>query len=136
TLPRSLMATGTTSLRPLSTMARSTRRPMRPNPLMATFTAIPAFPSVRLKPSFYGCGDGLRRDPEVPIEVLIRGGCPETVHPDEHACFPEPALPAEPACRLDADAGGGAKHIQPITLVLLGEQLPAGQRDDGSRDLR
>ena len=34
------MATGTMSSRPLSTMARNTRRPMRPNPLMATLTAI------------------------------------------------------------------------------------------------
>ena len=37
---------GTTSLRPLSIIARSTRRPMRPNPLMATFTAMVVIPSL------------------------------------------------------------------------------------------
>src|SRR6201997_896840 len=38
--PRSLMATTSISLRPDSAMARSTLRPIRPNPLIATRTAI------------------------------------------------------------------------------------------------
>src|SRR5271166_4929095 len=38
--PRSLMETTSTSLRPDSTIARNTSRPMRPKPLIATFVAI------------------------------------------------------------------------------------------------
>jgi hypothetical protein len=43
TVPRSLIATNSISLRPDSIAARSTSRPMRPNPLIATLTAIVMF---------------------------------------------------------------------------------------------
>src|SRR5690606_37141385 len=42
--PRSLIATTSMSRRPLSTIARSTFRPIRPNPLIATLTVIAILP--------------------------------------------------------------------------------------------
>src|SRR6056297_748074 len=44
--PRSLIATTSMSVRPDSMIARSTFRPIRPNPLIATFTAISSLLSV------------------------------------------------------------------------------------------
>src|SRR5277367_2048102 len=104
------MATGTMSSRPLSIIARNTRRPMRPKPLMATLTGMVSILSLLSGPLLArGCAegidldqpdaaespanspqflahrgrDGLGRDTEVFVKNLIRCRGPEVGHSDE-----------------------------------------------------
>ena len=111
---------------------------MRPNPLMATFTAMVAFLLSSLQPlSPAACGPRRRwprRDAEVLVKIFIRRRGAEAGHADEHPVIAQPALPAEAAGGLDADPRRAAQHLRTIGFVLLGEQLPARQRHHGGGD--
>src|SRR5580658_4606384 len=95
------------SRRPLSTMARNTRRPMRPKPLIATRMAMLAVSQqssppqpwggrsvLRLQRLFRGRSDGLRRQAEMLVHILIRSAGAETMHSDKAAMRPDIAVPA------------------------------------------
>src|ERR1051325_6801899 len=87
------------SRRPLSTIARSTSRPMRPNPLIATRNAI----SLPLQCCLGGLGDRFRRDPEMLVHVLVRPAGAEGVHADEPAVGADIAVPTQTHTGLDGD---------------------------------
>src|SRR5579883_28561 len=142
TEPRSLIATNCRSLRPLSKAARSTWRPIRPNPLIATRTAIvlssgnflfagPGRPPGRCSETFLGRGDHrLRGDAEMYIERLVGSGSAEAAHADEDAVGAEIALPAEAHAGLDADAQRAlAEHRPAVRRGLAVEQAPARHGD-------
>src|SRR5205809_5699811 len=83
------------SRRPDSTIARSTRRPMRPKPLIATRSAISSLlvmarhlrTIVFLFQKFFGCRHRrIGGDAELGIDVLIRSAGAEAMHADEGAC--------------------------------------------------
>src|SRR5271157_2638365 len=117
TEPRSLISTGSTSVRPLSMSARRTRRPMRPNPLIAIFAAIFVFSPLRgciyLSAGDSGNSPADRRlgYAEMLVQHLRRGRGTEAGHADEHAVGAEPAVPAEAAGGFHADAQRGAQHL-------------------------
>src|SRR4051812_43848801 len=90
------------SLRPVSTSARRTRRPMRPNPLIATRTAMGLF--LLLKPRQRGIGGGFRGDSEMLVQILRRRAGAKTAHADEGAIGTGIMLPTHRACGLDRDA--------------------------------
>src|SRR3954453_20523556 len=106
-----------TSVRLLSIIARSTRRPMRPNPLMATFTAMVVFllPVSRFyaksaQALLHRRDNRLRRDAEMLAQALGRGRAAEAAHADEDALRPQPAVPAEADRGLDAHPQRIAQH--------------------------
>ena len=116
---------------PALDIARSTRRPMRPNPLIATFTAMVALPSrhafspyspSRLRTA---ADDGLGGDAEVFVKIFDRCRGAEAGHADEHAVSAQPALPAEPAGGLDADARRAAQHAARDTLRPAARTAPS-----------
>src|SRR5689334_2129820 len=121
------MATNSTSSRPLSMAARSTRRPIRPNPLMATFTAMISSLSLPVRdygsaePFAHGLGDGFRRDAEMPEQILGRRRGAEAGHADEDPLRSQPAFPAEADRGLDADAQGVAQHFFLVADILRRE---------------
>ncbi len=107
-------------------IARNTSRPMRPKPLIATLTAMPTLPRSSPQPRYrhrggapsprpppamlqpsdrYGRNDCLGSDAEMFVQVIVGRRGAEPGHADERAALAEPALPAEAARRLDADAG-------------------------------
>src|SRR5579883_3161160 len=93
--PRSLMATGVTSSRPLSIMARKTSRPI---PLIATFTDIGLFLLGcvgSVEPLFHGGDHRIGGDPEMLVHVLIGRRGAERGHSDKGSIGAEPAFPAE-----------------------------------------
>src|SRR5690606_5837927 len=110
--PRSLMATTSMSLRPLSMMARRTLRPMRPKPLMATRTVMVSLPrSVAVRHGPFGeteakrarsgvvpgedaLDDGLGRDAEMLVQLLVGGTGAEARHTDEDAVGADHRIPA------------------------------------------
>src|SRR5262245_49033334 len=99
------MVTNSRSWRPASQAARSTRRPMRPNPLMETFTAIASIPSRYSAEPFARRGDHrLGRDSKVLEEFVGRRAGAEAGHADEGAVGAKPAFPAHADRGLDADA--------------------------------
>ena len=55
---------------------------MRPNPLIATLTVM-SESSSQIMRAQHLVGDGLGRDPEVPVEVLVGRARAETLHADE-----------------------------------------------------
>src|SRR5713101_4848486 len=131
--PRSLIATTSTSLRPDSTMARRTLRPMRPKPLIATRTAMSS--SVISEPA-RRLGDRLGRDAEMLEKIGGLARAAEALHADERAAHAEPALPAEARGRLagDADRAVGPQDLLPICIVLSGKQLPGGHGHNAGRN--
>src|ERR1044071_6775154 len=107
-------------------MARSTRRPMRPKPLIATFTAMTR--SLPLQ-TFLGRGDrGIGGDAEMLVEIGPRRRGAEPGHADEAAVGADVVLPPEGARGLDGDAHAArAYHALAIGNGLPLEQFPAGQ---------
>src|SRR6185436_17543937 len=67
-------------------------------------------------------GNGGRGDAEVLEKLRGRGRGAETVHADEGAPLPQPALPAETDRSLDRDARGGAQHRLAVSGGLGREQ--------------
>src|SRR5688572_20819062 len=120
------------SLRPLSTMARRTRRPMRPKPLMATLTVIFVLFCLGLQLGLDLLDNGRSCNAEMLVEFRSGCGGAEARHADEHAIGTDIALPAEAAGRFDRDAQSVAQHFAAIALRLLVKQFPAGQGDNGS----
>src|SRR5689334_6488506 len=115
------------SLRPVSMIERSTRRPIRPNPLMATRTAINSILLLHSRERSLGCL--LRCNPERLIEFLVGRARSEMVNTDENAVRANIALPAERRGRFDGNVNAsGTKHLRPIGGVLLVEQAPARHR--------
>src|SRR5436305_14490487 len=113
-------------------MARSTRRPIRPNPLMATFTVIASssfVANLEVQPLFDDGGDRVWRYAEMPVKILVRSGGAKPVHADEDSFGADPSLPTEAAGRLDAEAGDSPENLGAVGIILQREQLPAGQRD-------
>src|SRR5688572_26929523 len=122
------------SLRPLSMMARRTRRPMRPKPLMATLTVIFVLFCLDLQLGLDLLDNGRSCNAEMLVE--FRGGCggAEAAHADENTVGADISLPAEAAGGFDGDAQAVAQHFAAIALRLLVEEFPAGQGDDGGAD--
>src|SRR5262249_41654410 len=111
--PRSLIATTSISLRPDSTMARSTLRPMRPKPLIATRTAMS--PSVVPEPARGVC-DRLGRDAEMLEEIRGLARSAKAFHADVASRRSQPALPAEARRRL---AGNPHRALRPEHLLAI-----------------
>src|SRR6185436_17489237 len=122
------------SLRPLSMMARRTRRPMRPKPLMATLTVIFVLFCLGLQLGLDLLDNGRSGNAEMLVEFRGGRGGAEALHADEHAIGADIALPAEAAGGFDRDAQAVAQHFAAVALGLLVEQFPAGQGDHGSAD--
>src|SRR3954468_20053802 len=144
---RSLMATTSMASRSASAMARSTLRPIRPNPLMATRTDIPdsftplyrplslaectlidsRVPAAALSPPQLGergLGDFLRRDPEMLVEVLGRRARAERGHADKGAVRADDLVPSLPHRGLDRDLDlGGADDFLPLGCRQSAEEL-------------
>src|SRR5690606_24618319 len=129
--PRSLIATTSISLRPDSAMARSTRRPIRPNPLIATRTAIflsperelGLFREARLCRSHCRLGGNV----EMLVEFRGRRGGAEARHADEGAIKADIAVPAVAYGRLDRDLDRIlTEHLRLEFPRLLIEDVEAG----------
>src|SRR5688572_28500986 len=132
--PRSLRPSTSRSLRPLSMMARRTRRPIRPKPLMATLTVIFFLFCFDLQRRLHAFDDRRRGNAEMLVEFRRGRGGAEAAHADENTVRADISLPAEAASGFDGDAQPVAQHLAAIALRLLIEQLPAGQGDNGSAD--
>src|SRR5215468_2659897 len=118
------------SRRPLSTMARSTRRPMRPKPLIATRKAMTL---LSLQCSLRGVCGRFRRDPEMLVHVLVGPTGAEGVHADEGAVRSDVAVPALPHASLDGDFyRAGPENRVTICCRLFLEQRP-GRHGDYAR---
>src|SRR5918995_1374217 len=100
------------SVRPLSTMARRMLRPMRPNPLIATFTVIVFAPFLESSKSVRASqimrsedllDDRLGGDAEVPVEILIGRARAKSGHADEDSVGSDDRIPAEAHGGLDRD---------------------------------
>src|SRR5215210_7949647 len=131
--PRSFTATTSMSLRPDSTMARRMLRPMRPNPLIATLTVM-SESSSQIMRAQHLVGDGLGRDPEVPVEVLVGRARPETLHADEEPVGADHGVPAEAHRRLDRDLDRRIANDPAADWFRLGkQQVERGHRDDARR---
>src|SRR5215217_3353387 len=137
--PRSFTATTWMSLRPLSTMARRMLRPIRPNPLIATFTAIVFTPcAARLfagASQIMGSQDPLRhrlrRDAEVAVEIPVGRACPEAAHADEDPVRADKRVPAEAHRRLDGNLHGRIANDAGADLFRLSqEEIERGHRDN------
>src|SRR5262249_55166880 len=80
------------------------------------------------------CGrdDGVRREAELRLQLLERGGCAEGAHADDRALTADVALPAERRRLLDRDARGhrGRQHRFAVLLGLALEQRPRRHRHD------
>src|SRR4051812_1205302 len=131
--PRSFTATTSMSLRPDSTMARRMLRPMRPNPLIATLTVM-SESSSQIMRAQHLVGDGLGRDPEVPVEVLVGCARAETLHADEDAVGADHGVPAEAHRRLDRDLDRRIANDPAADWFRLGEQqVERGHRNHPGR---
>src|SRR5215831_235415 len=100
------MATTSMSSRLLSRMARSTRRPMRPNPLIATRTAM--FPSSSLETRLGRSGHGFGGDAEMLVEIARGRRGTEAPHAYDGISRADIALPTE---------GGGGFHCHPAAAA-------------------
>src|SRR6476469_5312826 len=128
--PRSFTATTSMSLRPDSTMARRMLRPMRPNPLIATLTVM-SESSSQIMRAQHLVGDGLGRDSEVPVEVLVGRARAETLHADEEAVGADERVPAEAHRRLDRHLDRRIANDPAADWFRLGEQqVERGHRHD------
>src|SRR5215211_2632573 len=128
--PRSFTASTSMSLRPDSTMARRMLRPMRPNPLIATLTVM-SESSSQIMRAQHLVGDGLGRDSEVPVEVLVGRARAETLHADEDAVGTDERVPAEAHRRLDRDLDRRIANDPAADWFRLGEQqVERGHRHD------
>src|SRR3546814_3643149 len=88
---RSLIATNSSPQSGRSRMARATRRPMRPKPLIATFTAMSKNPFCGRGPSVLlaePCqdlgGDSIGGQAEMLVQIVDGRRCAETVRSEEH----------------------------------------------------
>src|SRR5215469_11284939 len=125
--PRSLTATISISQRPLSTIARSTSRPMRPKPLIATRTILNSLLSgQRLLSRLH---DSFRRDVEMSVNIFGGPAGAEGMHADEEAVGTDVTVPALAYRRLDGDFQAIAKDGFAILLALFLEQGPTGHGD-------
>src|SRR5437868_343964 len=114
------------SRRPLSTIARSTRRPMRPKPLIATRKAI----LLPLQCSLRGICHRFGRDSEMFVYVLVRTAGSEAVHADELAFRTDIAVPALLDTGFDGDFyRAGPEDRVTICFGLFLEQRPARHGD-------
>src|SRR5216684_7832751 len=162
--PRSLMPTTSISLRPASAMARSTLRPIRPNPLIPTRMDIPELlwrgaPAVltliyswrpamtnpemekwNRRSPFSKLGQRcfrnfFRRDPEMLEQVLGGRARAEGGHADEFAVGSDDGVPSLADRGLDADPDLGIADDGAPGRGRRGEkELEAGDRDDARRD--
>ena len=82
----------------------------------------------------YRGGDGVRRDAELLIKLLEWRRGAKAVHADEDPVRTQPAVPAKADRSLDADPWCGAQHVGAVAGILLVEQFPARQRDNGNGD--
>src|SRR5690606_27474175 len=122
-----LMSTRVSTTLPSRSMSSSVLKPVTSIPLSEQ----------RLGPG----RDGLGGDAEMLVEPGGRTGGAETFHADEiglaiaAALAGEPAVPAETARCLDADADGTrGQDAAAVALVLRGEEFPAGHGDDARTD--
>src|SRR5690606_1659334 len=135
--PRSLTATTSMSLRPDSRIARTILRPIRPNPLMATLTAMAqlqlscgASSRPFLQPVQRRLGGALGGNSEMPVQIRIGSAGAEGIHADEDAVAADDRIPALAHARLDADAHARiAEYGRPVAAALRSEQLHSGHRD-------
>src|SRR6516164_11099779 len=134
--PRSLMPTTSSSLLACSKAARMTKRPILPNPLIATRIAMVRPPNLSV--DLYERAGRLRnllgRDAEMREERLTRRRRTVAGHSDKDAARPEPALPAELNRGLDSDPRCSAEDRVAIGLGLRLEQFPARHRHDCGND--
>src|ERR1700753_1913131 len=108
------------SLRLASWRARRTRRPMRPNPLIATRSAMTLF---SLQCFLRGLRRGFGGDAEMLVDVLVRRGGAERVHADEDAARSDVTVPAFAHAGFDGDLYCRlADHGVTICCVLFLEQ--------------
>src|SRR5262249_19193706 len=121
------------SLRPDSMMARSTLRPMRPKPLIATRTAMSS--SVASEPA-RRFRDRLGRNAEMPIEIRRLARSAKAFHADKSPSCSQPAFPAKTRRRLAGDAPRALRteDLRAICVVLAREQLPGWHGHSGSRN--
>src|SRR5688572_7062915 len=145
--PRSLTATTSMSRRPLSTMARRMLRPMRPKPLMATFTVMSLTPSrpvahpgpnggvvSQIVGSEHPVGHRLRRNSEVTVKILVGRAGPKPLHADEDAVVADDRVPAPAHGGLDGHLHGRvADHFPAHVLGLAQEQVERRHRHDARR---
>src|SRR5579864_6947750 len=100
---RSLTASTSISVRPASTIARRTLRPMRPNPLMATRTDMCRLLLGFLQTRQRRLGDFLGGYAEVLVKVYVGCAGPETLHADKSSGGTDDRVPALAHAGFDRD---------------------------------